>query len=112
MPFWPCEQTTKQTSRQFFPRLFSTRKRINILWDATRGGYETSNDQDSDRFVRCCTLSCHIFDWRRHVIAEKTDCTEANLIEIAAYDYDDGRKPFQNIEILMKYFSRKWHDNK
>ena len=51
--------------------------------------------------------SCLIFDGSGHVIAEKTDCTEANLIEIAAYDYDDGRKSFQNIEILMKYFSRK-----
>jgi hypothetical protein len=84
----------------------------NMLWGATRCGYETNNHQDSDRFVWRRDVSCLIYDSSGHVIGEKTNCPEANLIELAAYAYDDGLKPFQHIGKLLKQFSTKLHVNK
>ena len=81
----------------------------NMLWGATRCGYKTGNHEDSDRFVWRRALSCLIFDSSGHVIGEKPDCPDANLIEIAAYAYDGGRKPFQHMGTLLKHFSKKLH---
>lgn len=79
----------------------------NMAWGATRCGFNMTNHDDSDRFVWRRAVSCFIFDSQGHVIGEKANCSEANLIEIAAYAYDGGRKPFQHQGTLLKEFTTK-----
>ena len=79
----------------------------NQLWGATRCGYITNNHQDSDRFMWRRAGSCLIYDSTGHVIGEKPNCLEANLIELAASGYDDGLKPYEHPGVLQKPFSTK-----
>lgn len=99
------------TAHYLFPPTESEGRRCatswNMIWGATRCGFNMTNHEDSDRFVWRRAISCFIFDAQGHVIGEKTNCSEANLIEIAAYAYDGGRKPFQHQGTLLKEFTTK-----
>jgi len=79
----------------------------NQLWGATRCGYLTSNHMDFDRFVWRRAGSCLEYDSAGYVIGERSNCSETNLIELAASAYDNGLKPFQYPGILLKEFSIK-----
>ena len=79
----------------------------NQLWGATRCGYLVDNHEDSDRFVWRRAGSCLIYDSKGHVIGEKTNCSESNLIELAAAAYDHGLKPYQHPGTLEKEFTIK-----
>jgi len=78
----------------------------NKLWGACRCGYFTSNHKDSDRFVFRRADSCLRYESGR-VIGENTDCSESDLVVLAAYGYDNNAKPFENIGTLLKEFSTK-----
>ncbi|CAF1928403.1 unnamed protein product [Rotaria magnacalcarata] len=78
----------------------------NKLWGACRCGYLTSNHKDSDRFVFRRVGSCLRYE-AGHVVGENDNCAEANLIEIAAYAYDNSLKPFENQGTLLKEFSTR-----
>jgi hypothetical protein len=103
-------QFTNSSARYLFP---STEDRghlcttsWNKLWGACRCGYLTSNHKDSDRFVFRRAGSCVRYEAGR-VIGENDDCSESDLIEIAAYAYDNNAKPFENQGTLLKEFSTK-----
>jgi hypothetical protein len=71
----------------------------NKLWGACRCGYLTSNHQDSDRFVFRHAMNC---------LDDKTNnCSRLDLIEIAAYAYDNGVAPIDDPTRLLKEFSTK-----
>lgn len=76
----------------------------NKLWGACRCGYFTSNHKDSDRFVFRRVGNCLRYQ-SGYVVGENENCPQADLVEIAAYAYDDGRKPFENQGELLKEFS-------
>ncbi|CAF4643981.1 unnamed protein product, partial [Rotaria socialis] len=78
----------------------------NKLWGACRCGYLTSNHKDSDRFVFRRVGSCLRYE-AGHVVGENDNCADANLIEIAAYAYDNSLKPFENQGTLLKEFSTR-----
>jgi len=78
----------------------------NKLWGACRCGYLANNHQDSDRFVFRRALNCFV-DESKRVNGEINDCPESDLVEIAAYAYDNGSKPFENQGRLLKEFSTK-----
>ncbi len=78
----------------------------NKLWGTVRCGYLNTNHKDSDRFVWRRANSCLIFNGS-HVVGEKPNCPDANFIEIAAYAYDNGMKPFEHIGTLLKQFNTK-----
>ena len=59
----------------------------NKLWGKGRCGFLTAHHIDSDRFA-----------WRRHLTLD-------NLIEIAAYSYDNGTKPYPDDPTLLKRFT-------
>ena len=61
---------------------------------------------DSDRFVWRRAYSCVQFNGQ-YSVAEKPDCAESDLIELAAYAYDKGAKPFENQGLLLKEFKTK-----
>jgi hypothetical protein len=65
----------------------------NKLWGKTRCGYAESNHQNSDRFVwrRCSDASCDAYDGTAK-------------IQLAAYSYDDGTKPYPDNPDLLKVF--------
>lgn len=69
-----------------------------------------NNHQDSDRFVFRRAMSC-AFDESGSLKTETKNCPESDLIEIAAYAYDNGDIPFENIGRLLKEFSIKLHVN-
>lgn len=75
------------------------------LWGATCCGYLTNNHQDLNRFMWCRVGSFPIYDSSRHVIGEKSNCPEANLVELAASGYDQGLKPYQHPGKLQKEFT-------
>lgn len=79
----------------------------NQLYGTTRCGYFNSNHQDADRFVWRRADSCLIYDTTGHVIGEKPNCSEANLVELAASTYDDGLKPYEHPGKLQKEFTTK-----
>lgn len=78
----------------------------NKLWGACRCGYFTSNHKDSDRFVFRRAGSCLKYESGR-VVSEVNGCAESDLIEIAAYGYDNSAKPFENQGTLLKEFKTK-----
>ena len=80
----------------------------NKLWGTVRCGMFNSNHQDSDRFVWRRAQSCLKFSGN-NVIGEIEDCPEKDLIELAAYTYDNGTIPFsqENAGILLKIFQTK-----
>jgi hypothetical protein len=78
----------------------------NKLWGACRCGYLTSNHKDSDRFVFRRVQNCLRYD-SGYVIGEDNNCADSDLIEIAAYAYDNSRKPFENDGTLLKTFATK-----
>ncbi|CAF1635491.1 unnamed protein product, partial [Didymodactylos carnosus] len=78
----------------------------NKLFGACRCGFLTNNHKDSDRFVWRRAVSCLIFD-NDNVIGQRANCEEENLIEVAAYAYDNSLKPFENEGTLLKEFSTK-----
>jgi hypothetical protein len=103
-------QFTNSSARYLFP---STEEKgylcttsWNKLWGACRCGYLTSNHKDSDRFVFRRAGSCLNYEAGR-VISESNVCTESDLIEIAAYAYDNSVKPFENQDTLLKEFATK-----
>jgi hypothetical protein len=103
-------QFTSSAARYIFP---STESRghmcmtsWNKLWGACRCGYLTSNHQDSDRFVFRRVGSCLRYQ-SGFVMGEENACPDADLIEIAAYGYDNGLKPFENDGTLLKVFKTK-----
>ncbi len=63
---------------------------------------------DSDRFVWRRAQSCLKFSGS-YVIGEVEDCPEKDMIELAAYTYDNGALPFsqENAGILLKIFQTK-----
>ena len=78
----------------------------NKLWGAVRCGYLTSNHKDSDRFVFRRAGSCLSYESGR-VTGENKNCPEIDLIEIAAYAYDNSVKPFESPARLLREFSTK-----
>ena len=62
------------------------------LWGSSRCGYTHSHHKDSDRFV-----------WRRQILPD--GITPGSGIEIAAYSYDDGVKPYDppNANLLQSF---------
>jgi len=79
----------------------------NKLYGACRCGFLTSNHKDSDRFVFRRANSCLNFNDDGTILNEKSGCQESNLIEIAAYAYDNSLKPFERIGTLLKEFNTK-----
>jgi hypothetical protein len=75
----------------------------------TRCGFLSDNHQDSDRFVWRRAQSCVIVKDGQYTIGEVENCLEKNLIEIAAYTYDNGDTPFasENQGRLLKIFKTK-----
>lgn len=103
-------QFTNSSARYLFPPnedkgLLCTSS-WNKLWGACRCGYLTSNHKDSDRFVFRRAGSCLQYEAGR-VVAENANCPESNLVEIAAYAYDNSAKPFENEGTLLKQFKTK-----
>ena len=103
-------QFTSSAARYIFP---STEPRgqwcttsWNKLWGACRCGYLTSNHKDSDRFVFRRVGRCLRYQ-SGYVVGEEPACPDADLIEIAAYAYDNELKPFENEGTLLKVFNTK-----
>lgn len=80
----------------------------NKLFGTVRCGIFNSNHKDSDRFVWKRAQSCLIFS-SPFVVGEVDNCPERDLIEIAAYTYDNGEIPYesQNQGRLLKIFKTK-----
>jgi hypothetical protein len=78
----------------------------NKLFGSARCGLINDPHKDSDRFVWRRAQSCLKFNGE-YVVGEKEDCVEADLIELAAYAYDNGDKPFENQGRLLKEFKYK-----
>lgn len=80
----------------------------NKLWGTVRCGMLNSNHKDSDRFIWRRAQSCLIYN-SSFVIGEVTDCGEKDLIEVAAYTYDNGDIPYlpENQGRLLKIFKTK-----
>jgi hypothetical protein len=103
-------QFTNSSARYLFPPseskglLCSTS--WNKLWGACRCGYLTSNHKDSDRFVFRRAGSCLLYEGER-VVGVNDACEESDLMEIAAYAYDNSAKPFENQGTLLKEFNTK-----
>ena len=103
-------QFTNSSARYLFPpsevkgQLCSTS--WNKLWGACRCGYLTSNHKDSDRFVFRRAGSCLLYEAGR-VVGENSACAESDLVEIAAYAYDNNDKPYENDGRLLKQFNTK-----
>jgi hypothetical protein len=103
------------TVRYLFPLTNNKGRECTQSWNqvcgTTRCGYFNSNHQDADRFVWRCAGSCLIYDTTGHVIGEKTNYSEANLVELAASTYDDGLKPYEHPGTLQKEFTIKLEIN-
>lgn len=101
-------QFTSSSARYVFPETEAKGQMCtsswNKLWGACRCGYLTSNHKDSDRFVFRRVGNCLAYEGGR-VVSEKENCDQADLIEIAAYAYDNSVKPFENQGTLLKQFS-------
>jgi len=80
----------------------------NKLFGMSRCGFLADNHKDSDRFVWRRAQSCVIFQGPFSIGVEE-NCAEKDLIEIAAYTYDNGDRPFdsQNQGRLLKIFKTK-----
>jgi hypothetical protein len=80
----------------------------NKLYGTVRCGIFNSNHKDSDRFVWRRAQSCLKFS-SPYVIGEHEDCAERDVIELAAYTYDNGDIPYesQNQGRLLKIFQTK-----
>eukprot|EP01132_Coremiostelium_polycephalum_P004942 gene4942-6159_t len=74
----------------------------NKLFGSSRCGYLHPHHEDSDRFTWRRHPNCLIFNGSR-VIGEVSNCPEANQIQIAAYSYDRGNKPYQNSSLLTMF---------
>ena len=59
-----------------------------------------------DRFVWRRASSCVNFAGG-YSLGENEDCAESDLIELAAYAYDNSQKPFENQGRLLKEFQTK-----
>lgn len=79
----------------------------NAVWGSTRCGFFSSQLKDSDRFVFRRAGSCLQYDSEGRVVAERAECPEANMVELAASAYDGGRKPHESRGVLLKEFSTK-----
>jgi hypothetical protein len=77
-------------------KLFGTNRCNNII----------SPHQDSDRFVWRRSQECVIFNGQ-YLLSEKSNCSEFDLVEVAAYAYDKADKPFENQGRLLKEFKNK-----
>ena len=103
-------QFTNSSARYLFPPSESKGHLCttswNKLWGACRCGYATSNHKDSDRFVFRRAGSCLVYE-AGHVVGENNACAESDLVEIAAYAYDNSAKPFENQGTLLKEFNTK-----
>jgi len=67
---------------------------------------------DSDRFVWRRSTKCYKIEGK--IVKEIPNCPEADKIEIAAYAYDHGEKPFEHQGTLLKQFKtlidvNKWY---
>ena len=80
----------------------------NKLYGTVRCGMFNSNHQDSDRFVWRRAQSCLKFNGE-YVTGVVENCVEEDLIELAAYTYDNGALPFtaENQGRLLKIFNTK-----
>jgi hypothetical protein len=41
-----------------------------------------------------------------YIVGQKSDCPQANLIEIGAYAYDLGNEPFKNSSLFQEFSTR------
>lgn len=82
----------------------------NKLWGSCRCGYFSDNHKDSDRFVFRRAYDCITFD-SGYITGESNNCTRTDLVEIAAYAYDNGDIPINNQGRLLKEFKTKLHIN-
>ena len=80
----------------------------NKLYGTVRCGIFNSNHKDSVRFIWRRAQSCLQFS-SPYVIGEHENCAEKDLIELAAYTYDNGDIPYepQNQGRLLKIFQTK-----
>jgi len=78
----------------------------NKLVGSSRCGPWVPHHDDSDRFVWRRSQECLIYNGT-HVTGVKSNCSSINQIELAAYAYDHGQKPFEHIGTLLKEFKHK-----
>lgn len=69
---------------------------FNKLWGKARCGYTNSHHDDSDRFTwrRCTSSACAGYDE-----------SLGKRVQIAAYSYDNGAKPYPDNPELLKVFN-------
>lgn len=65
----------------------------NKLWGYSRC-FGSQHHKDSDRFVFRRAQSC--LEHKDGVVIEIPNCAESNLIELAAYAYDNSDEPFKH----------------
>ncbi|KYQ94456.1 hypothetical protein DLAC_04754 [Tieghemostelium lacteum] len=74
----------------------------NKLFGSSRCGYLMPHHIDSDRFVWRRDPACLIFNDSK-VVGEVPNCPTAGQVQIAAYAYDLGNKPYQNSSLLTQF---------
>jgi len=92
-------------STYFIPSEVEEQKRCMTSWNKLYGYsrcFGSLHHDDSDRFVWRRAQSC--LDYQGKIVEEKSDCDESGKIELAAYAYDKGLKPFQHQGTLLKQF--------
>jgi hypothetical protein len=107
-------QFTNSTASYSFPSTEPDSERCTLSWNkawgACRCGYLTNNHKDSDRFVFRRALDCFV-DESGLANNDINNCSRSDLIEIAAYAYDNGTQPIDDPDRLLKEFSTKLHVN-
>ena len=78
----------------------------NKLYGTSRCNNYLTPHQDSVRFIWRRSQKCMVFNGD-YLVGEISDCNERDLIEIAGYTYDNGDKPFQHQDRLLKIFNHK-----
>eukprot|EP00357_Protocruzia_adherens_P037834 CAMPEP_0114984444 /NCGR_PEP_ID=MMETSP0216-20121206/7280_1 /TAXON_ID=223996 /ORGANISM="Protocruzia adherens, Strain Boccale" /LENGTH=156 /DNA_ID=CAMNT_0002346581 /DNA_START=200 /DNA_END=667 /DNA_ORIENTATION=+ len=74
----------------------------NKLYGSSRC-FGSLHHENSDRFAWRRAQSCLKYDGNNVTVLP--DCPDANKIEIAAYAYNKGEKPYQHIGTLLKQFN-------
>jgi len=99
-------QLKKNTARYIFapddPNGYLCEISWNKLYGGSRCGRLHLHHEDSDRFVWRRASECLIFNGS-YVVGEKQNCSLQNMIQIAAYAYDLGNKPFENSSLLHEF---------
>jgi hypothetical protein len=76
--------------------------------DMCRCGFLRHHHKDSARFVWRRDPTCFVYE-NGHVVSEKPECPGKDILQFAAYSYDNGLKPFQHQGDLLKIFATQFH---